>query len=170
MEFTLTHDYPAGLDRLWAVFGRPQYAQKKYSAMGATAIRLDRFHCTADALEVELERDIAVDKSRLPAWARRFIGDAQTLRHRTMWRRVGPAHVTADLDISPVGLPVRAHAVGAIVQTRDGVTRMQLNWRVHSPLPILGEKVERLFAEQIQAALDEDHAFTLQYLQQVPPG
>jgi hypothetical protein len=39
-----------------------------------------------------------------------------------------------------------------------------LHWQVDAKLPILGDKVERLFADEIRAALDDDHAFTLQYL------
>jgi hypothetical protein len=42
---------------------------------------------------------------------------------------------------------------------------MVLTWQVHS---VLGEKIERVFADQIRAALDDDHAFTLQYLEQAP--
>jgi hypothetical protein len=34
MEFTITQDFPAGLDRLWAVFGRPDYPRRKYRAFG----------------------------------------------------------------------------------------------------------------------------------------
>jgi hypothetical protein len=40
---------------------------------------------------------------------------------------------------------------------------MELTWQVDS---MLGEKVERHFADQIRAALDDDHTFTLQYLEQ----
>lgn len=64
----------------------------------------------------------------------------------------------------PVGLPVRAHASGTIVESASGYTRMELTWQVDS---VLGERVERQFADQIKAALDDDHTFTLQYLDQV---
>jgi hypothetical protein len=43
--------------------------------------------------------------------------------------------------------------------------RWLLTWQVHSAL---GEKIERVFADQILAALDGDQAFTLQYLEQAP--
>lgn len=42
MEFTLTQYFPAGLDRLWAAFGRADYPRLKYLALGATAVRLLR--------------------------------------------------------------------------------------------------------------------------------
>jgi hypothetical protein len=32
-------------------------------------------------------------------------------------------------------------------------------------LPIIGHKVERLFADLIRTSLDADHAFTLRYLE-----
>ena len=70
MEFTLTQDFPAGLDRLRVAFGRSEYPKQKYSALGATAVRIRRFQATAKAIDVELERDVPVDKSRLPPWMR----------------------------------------------------------------------------------------------------
>lgn len=169
MEFTLIQCFPAGLDRLWAAFGRPEYPQRKYRALGATRLRLHRFHVTAQAIEVELERDVAVDPSRVPAWLQTVIGPTQTLRQHTKWRRASPTQVMAELDISPVGLPVRAHGDGTIVETETGTTRMTLTWRVTSMVPVVGNRVERLFANQIRAALADDHRFTLQYLQHMPP-
>lgn len=167
MDFGLTQDFPAGLDRLWAVFGRPEYLQQKYRALGATAFRLQQFHAEAQTIEIELERDVPVDRSRLPPWVRRIVGDRQTLRHRTRWHRVSPTRVTAELDILPIGLPVRARGVGALVEIEPGRTRMILSWEVTSPVPMLGEKVERLFADQVRTALHDDHAFTLQYLREM---
>jgi len=169
VEFTLTQEFPAGLDRLWAVFGQPGYPQAKYSALGASAVRLQRFEATAQAIEVELERDVPVEAAALPAWARSLIGARQTLHHRTAWRRTGPAQATAELAISPVGLPVRAQAVGGLAENSAGATQMRLTWRVHSAVPVLGARVERLFAGQIREALAADHAFTLRYLQQTAP-
>jgi len=165
MEFTLTQDFPAGLDRLWAAFGSSEYPKQKYSSLGATVVRVHRFQATAKAIDVELERVVPVDKSRLPPLMRLMARSEQTLQHRTKWRRVDPKHVTAELDILPLGLPVRAHGGGTIVESRRGATRMVLTWQLHS---VLGEKSERVFADQIRAALDDDHAFTLQYLEQAP--
>ncbi len=163
MQFNLTQDFPAGLDRLWVVFGRADYPQRKYLALGATAVRVRRFRATRTAIEVELERDVPVDKSRLLPWLRLLANSKQTLQHRTTWRRVGPNQAAAELEIVPAGLPVRAHASGTIAESAPGQTRMELAWQVDS---ILGERVERQFADLIKAALDDDHTFTVQYLEQ----
>jgi hypothetical protein len=166
MEFSTTHDYPAGLDRLWAVFGRPEYPREKYLALGATAVRLDRFDADAQTIEVSLERVVPVAEARVPAWARRLLDHEQTLRHHTAWRRVLPRRVDARLEITPVGLPVQAHGTGSIVELSAGTSRMTLSWQVDSSLPMLGGRVERLFAEQVRTALDEDHRFTVRFLRQ----
>ena len=166
----MIQDFPAGLDRLWAAFGRKDYPRQKYSAMGATAVRMGCFCATAQAIDVELERDVPVDPRRLPSWARLLIGRRQTVRHRSAWRRTGPTRATAELDIAPVGLPVRAHGLGTIAETSTGTTRMVLTWRVTSDLPIIGLQVEQLFADLIRTSLDADHAFTLHYLEAHGPS
>lgn len=42
---------------------------------------------------------------------------------------------------------------------------MALAWRAESHLPVIGLKVERLFADLIRTSLVAHHAFTLHYLQ-----
>ena len=142
MEFTLTQDFLAGLDCLWAAFGRADYPRLKYVALGATAVRLHRFNATAQVIDIELE----------PVCVFR----------RSVTDRFGS--VTAELDIWPTGLPVRAQGTAAIVESGSESTRLPLTWRVQSGVPVIGDKVERLFADQVRNALEADHAFTLQYL------
>lgn len=169
MEFSTRHDYPAGLDRLWAAFGQPDYPRQKYLALGARSVRLDRFEADEQAIEVELERVVPLDAAQLPAWARRLLGREQALRQHSAWHRVSPDRVEARLEIVPAGLPVQARGIGAIVEQPAGTSRMALDWRVDSSLPVLGARVERLFAQQVRSALDEDHGFTVVYLRQSAP-
>ncbi len=169
MEFSTSHDYPAGLDRLWAAFGRPDYPRRKYLALGAVAVHLDRFVADAGAIEVVLTRVVPLAGARLPAWARRLLGPTQTLRHRTTWRRVSPGRVEARLEIVPVGLPVQACGTGSVVERPDGTSCLALHWQVGSALPWLGARVERLFADQVRAALDDDHRFTVHLLRHGAP-
>jgi len=165
MKFAVTQDFPAGLDRLWLTFGQQEYARQKYLALGATAVRIDSFRSSAQLIEVELERAIPVHRSQLPVWMRSLVGGEQKLRHQTRWRRLDRQHVAAELEISPVDLPVSARGVGTIVEAAPDLTRMELDWTVESVLPVVGRKVERLFADQLRAGLAADHDFTLKYLQ-----
>jgi len=168
MQLSLTQDFPAGMDRLWAVFGRPDYVQQKYAALGAGALRLLHFECSATLIALELERALPLDPARMPAWARRLVGSTLNLRQRSRWRRLGPTQVEAELEIAPLGLPVHAQGHGQISEIAGGSCRMQLSWQLRSALPLLGGRVERLLAEQLKRALAQDHAFTLSYLRQHP--
>ena len=170
MKFSLSQDFPAGLDRLWAAFGRPDYPEQKYRALGSTDIRMLRFDVAADRIEVELERKAPVAWETIPAWARRLMQREQTMRHRSRWRRIGPARIEAELDIAPLGLPVTARGSGVLVELTPGRTHMTLDFQVESALPLLGAAVARLYAAQIREALRADHAFTLRYLDATARG
>ena len=170
MDFVLAQDFPASLDRLWTVFGQPDYPQQKYLALGATAVRLRRFLVTADLIEVDLEREVPVDPARFTPWMRRLLGARQTLRHRTSWRRTDPTHVDAALDIDAASLPLRAQATGSVVQTAPERSRMTLAWRVTAAVPLAARRIEARFAAEIRAAMDADHAFTCEYLRHRTAG
>lgn len=163
-EFTRRDDLPAGLDPLWATFGDPAYARQKYLALGSRAVRIPRFDVSVEAIEVELERQVLVDRRAWPRWSRPALAAQQTLRHRSAWRRVTPSRIVATLEIAPVGQPVRADGAAILDEVAPEHAVMTVRWRVHSPLPLLGPRIERLFAQQLRAALDADHAFTLRYL------
>ena len=169
MQFTTTQDFPAGLDQLWAAFGHPEYPRQKYLALGATAVRVHRFQATSRSIDVDLERVVPVLKFRLPGWTHRLLGSKQTVRHRTTWRRIGATQIAAELDIAPIGFPVRAHGIGDLVEVAPQTTRMALTWHVDSSVPLMRANVERLFADQVRAALDDDHRFTVDYLRRVRP-
>jgi hypothetical protein len=164
LEFTRRDDLPAGLDRLWTIFGDPAYVRQKYLTLGARAVRIGRFDVAADTITLELERELPIDRAQWPGWIRPALAETLTLRHRSAWRRVAPSRVAATISISPVGLPVQAEGAGSIDETAPAQAAMALRWQVRSPVPLPGRRIERLFGQQLRAALEADHAFTLRYL------
>lgn len=75
-----------------------------------------------------------------------------------------PSRIVATLEITPVGQPVRADGAATVDEVAPQHAVMTVRWRVHSSLPLLGPRIERLFAQQLRAALEADHAFTLRCL------
>jgi len=164
IQFSVEQEFRAGLDELWAAFGREDYVRRKYLELGATAVRVGRLRATPRSIEVDLERDVVIDKSRLPIWARALQGQTLTLRHRSAWRRADPTQVVAEIDVSSRHPPIRANGVGKIIETAAQASRMSFDWKVTAALPLAGRRVASLFAEQLRKALDDDYAFTLRYL------
>ncbi|MCX7891505.1 MAG: DUF2505 domain-containing protein [Burkholderiales bacterium] len=162
----VVQDFPAGLDRMWKVFGKPEYTERKYRALGSTEVRIRRCEASAREIRVELERASPVAVAELPAWARPFVGDRQRMRHATRWRRVAPDRVEATLAIDPVGQPVTARGHGTAVELDPKHTRLTLRFDVACRIPRLGERIAALYASQVEAALAADHRFTLEYLRE----
>jgi hypothetical protein len=164
MQFELTQDFPVGLDRLWAVLGRPDYIRDKYRSLGSTSLRILKFCADAGSISIELERRAPVARAKLPVWARVFSGEQQAMHHDTRWRRAGPERVDAELEIYALDLPVRAKGMGSVVELSPGHSRMTLHFEVTSTSPALKSGLARVFAQQVKHALRADHAFTLDYL------
>jgi hypothetical protein len=164
MKVIVDQDFPATPDRLWAAFSDPDYPRAKYVALGAIDVDVRRFSATETLIEVELSRRIPVDTQKIPAFARKLVGTEQTMVHETRWRRVGPSEVLADLTITAVGRPVRMGGSARLGGRGDGASRLRFEIDVTSDVPLIGGKVEALFASQVEAALAADHGFTLGYL------
>lgn len=165
MQLDVTQDFPAGLDRLWSTLGRADYVEKKYRSLGSTSLRIRKFSCDAESIEVELDRQAPVARDKLPIWARVFSARKQAMRHHTRWRRVDRDRVDVDLEICALGMPVRAEGTGSITERVPGHSRMTLHFDVSSSYGALSASVARVFAQQVKHALQADHAFTLAYLQ-----
>jgi len=163
-KLEITQAFPAGLDRLWAVFGTPDYTGQKYRALGSTAVQIRRFDATAREIAVELERLSPVAVDAVPAWARPFVGKRQAMRHATVWRRTNAKRIDAVLEIDPVGQPVAARGTGEVIEIDPTHSRLTLHFDVTCRIPRLGGTVAAMYASQIEEALRADHAFTLRYL------
>jgi hypothetical protein len=164
VKLEVTQAFPAGLDRLWKVFGRSEYTEEKYRALGSSAVRVRRFDATDREIRVELERLSPVAVPSVPAWVRPFVGERQSMRHATTWRRTGPKQIEAALEIDPVGQPVAARGTGEVVEIDPKHSRLTLHFDVTCRVPGLGARIASMYASQIEEALRADHAFTLRYL------
>lgn len=152
--------YASTVEDLWRACGTRDYVEAKYPAS-----RIRHWVAGKTLIEVELERDVAVDRQRLPAWMRRWVPERQTLRHVSRWQRTGEHSVAVHMRIEPLHLPVRAAAEGEL---REGAVRsshMALQWHVSSRvLPWIAHAVEAQFAGELREAMDEDRAITERYI------
>ncbi|MCC6647730.1 MAG: DUF2505 domain-containing protein [Polyangiaceae bacterium] len=168
MRLTVHQEFPAPPDVLWSVFSDREYPGAKYRALGATRFEMPRFTATDDEICVDLSRTIPVDLAKIPGFARKLVGDEQTMRHETRWRRSAGA-ITATLVITPVGRPVKIGGTASVSAEGDGA-RLTFELEVTSDVPLIGGKIAQIFADQVQAALAADHAFTRRYLAEKRAG
>lgn len=163
MDFTSTLLFPTRLERLWEVFGDPQYTERKQIAIGASSVAVRHFAVTPQLIEVELEREMPVAEDTAPSWFRTWFGSRHTLHDRMACRRIGPRRFSIERNLDPVGQPVSICGTGWFTELIPGLVRMRVDWRVTSTLPALGDQVERLFTGQLGSMLRRDRAFTVCY-------
>lgn len=164
MKAGFRQDYPATPERLWQVFGQPDYPHRKYAAQGITAYSVRRFDVSGERISLDLERTLAVPLERIPHFVQRFVHPEQVLHYVSHWHRDSAGHCDFDLEILLPGLPVTIRGQGELRQTTTDSSRLSIAFDIRVPVPLLGGKVEKLLAGFIEKSFRDDHAFTLQYL------
>ncbi|MDF2445920.1 MAG: hypothetical protein K0S46_1156 [Moraxellaceae bacterium] len=164
MKAGFHQDYPATPERLWEVFGQPDYPHRKYRAQGITAYDVRRFEVSPEHISLDLERTLSVPLNRIPHFAQRFVHPEQTLHYVSHWHRNAAGLADFDLDIIANGLPVKIRGKGELRQTADNSSRLSIEFDVQVHVPLLGGKIEKMLASFIEKSFRDDHAFTLQYL------
>jgi hypothetical protein len=164
VRFQITHDYPASPDRLWSALGRRDYPARKYAALGSPDLKLLRFRATPRVIEVEFERKVQAALEVVPAWARPLMEGEQRMRQYGLWRRINATRIEAELEIGLMDLPISAKAAGIGLAVGPEQTRLAFRFDVTCRLLAFRGTAARLFADQVRAAMREDHAFTLAYL------
>ena len=168
MKLSVQQPYPATVARMWSVFSDPAYPAAKYRALGALTVDVARFVADAGEISVDLTRKIPVALDKLPGFARKLVGDEQTMRHETRWRRIADDDVRGALTITAVGRPVRIVGEAKLAPRGDGASELSFTFDITSDVPLIGGKVEKLFFDQVSAALAADHAYTLEHLARAP--
>lgn len=163
-HFRVTQSFPAGIGQLWAVLGTREYVERKYHALGSKGLSILRFDVDERRIEVELERSAPVVADALPPWAGGLLGHWQLMRHRSRWLRMDAARVDVALEIRMAARPVRAEGVGRLVERSPDCSELTLEFQAKCGIPVVGDEVARLFAQAVRQVLEDDFAFTVDYL------
>lgn len=164
MKAGFHQDYPATPERLWQVFGQPDYPHRKYRTQGITDYKVRRFDAAPASISLDLERTLSVPLHRIPAFAQRFVHPEQTLNYVSHWHRNAEGLADFDLDIIASGLPVKISGKGELRQTGHDSSRLSIDFDIQVHVPLIGGKIEKMLASFIEKSFRDDHAFTLQYL------
>lgn len=164
MKADFFQDYPATPERLWQVFGQPDYPHRKYQAQGITAYQVRKFDAGPERISLDVERTLSVPLHRIPHFAQRFVHPEQILHYLSNWRRNSQDQADFDLEIVAVGLPLHITGKGELRQAGDKDSRLSIEFDVKVSVPLIGGKIEKMVASFIEKSFHDDHAFTLQYL------
>lgn len=156
MKYRQTIDYPVSGERLLAIFSQPDFVLDKYAAQGASNIRLLKEERDGDRFRFTVTRDVPVQVD-VPAFARSLVPSTITLVQTDAW---DPATRRGSLVIEFQGMPVKLRC-DMQLEDRAGGTHHTLDFDIQVNVPLIGGKLEKLLAEDLQMKFRHDTEVSL---------
>lgn len=156
MKYRETIDYPVPCARVLAKFGTAEFLQAKYEGQGATNIRLLDQSRDGDTTRYTFTRDVPAQVD-IPAFARSLVPSTITLVQTDTWNA---ATRTGRLDIEFQGMPVKVRC-DMRLEDRGASTHHTLDFDIQVSVPLIGGKLEKLLAEDLQMKFKDDTAVSL---------
>lgn len=159
MKYQEAIDYTIPCDQLLAIFSRPDFVLAKYQAQGARNIRLLREDRTGTRFSVTVARDVPV-QIEVPSFARSLVPPTITLVQTNSW---DIATRTGYLDIEFKNMPVILGCAMHLEERPTGAHHT-LNSDIKVNVPLIGGKLEKLLAEDLQMKFKSDTEVSLRLI------
>lgn len=161
MGTEVVYMYPAGLGRVFALFGDPEVLAEKYAAAGATDVEFlecdgdDRRHRTVTRRRVE---------SAIPDFASRFLSPRNAITQTEEWGPLEGGRRDGRWSVDVHGVPVGMDGAMSL-EEQDGQTRYEVTVEVKVGIPLVGKKLAGFVVDDMRAKLDAEHRFALAWLE-----
>ena len=151
MKYQRTIDYPVPCAQVLAKFATAEFLQAKYAGQGATNIQLLKQSQDGDTTRFTFSRDVPVQVD-VPAFARSLVPSTITLIQTDTWNTITRK---GSLDIEFKGMPVKLQC-DMQLEERSGSTHHTLDFDIRVSVPLIGGKLEKLLAEDLQLKFKHD--------------
>jgi hypothetical protein len=159
MKFTNTLKYPQPVDVVMKMFTDPAYFAAKYKALEVSDYAVTK-HVAGDDFSFKY-RFRASGETQVPEFAKKLVGDAIRVTQVDAWKvpqRVG----TIDIEIT--GAPASVHADMKLEAAGAKACVLKLDWQVKCGIPLLGGKIEKIIAEDVQRRTAADEKISVKLL------
>lgn len=159
MKFSSELKYPQPVVVVMKMFTDPAYFERKYQALEVSDYAVIK-HVAGDDFSLQYRFRAAGD-TRVPDFARKLVGDAIRVTQTDAWvvpRRVGR------IDIEITGAPASVHADMRLEAVGVKASVLKLDWTIRCGIPLLGGKVEKLIAEDVQRRTAADGKISIKLL------
>lgn len=151
MKFDDKHSFDKPAATVIRMFGDRAYFERKYQQVGAWDIEVLDHQKTDQRFSITVRYTIK-SEAGLPDFAKKFIGDSSVITQTDAWDLVKK---TGRIDAEIKGAPVKVSAEMTLKDEGQGAAN-QLKWTVSCGIPLLGGKLEKIVAEDIQAKSRND--------------
>ena len=146
MKFQKRLEYNKSSDAVIKMFGDAAYFERKFQLLEALAFEVLDQSTSADTFLIRMKLTFPLSVP-VPGFAKKVVGDTTTLVEEDRWN-LGAKQGTLSIDVQ--GAPVKAIGQMRLVDQGGGCVN-EINWDVNCSVPLIGKKVEKLIADDIQA-------------------
>lgn len=160
--------FPVSPDVLLNILTRRDFYVARFAMSGISDFGCDVEKGKDGTCRVTLTRALDASKggNKVPGFARRFMGSAVVLTTEFDWQPGDAPPYLAHFRLSLAGVPVTVSGTMQLVDDGQG-TVQQMQADIRSSVPLIGNKLCQLVADQVDRGLERDSRATLRYLEQV---
>lgn len=159
MKFQQSLQYNKSSDAVIKMFGDPAYFERKFQKLNALAFEMISQSTQGDQFSIKMKLTFPLSVP-VPGFAKKVVGDTTTLIEDDTWD-LGAKTGTLLVDIQ--GAPVKAVGQMKLVDQGSGCSN-EISWDISCSVPLIGKKIEKLIAEDIQAKGADDARVTNEIL------
>ncbi len=159
MKFDDKHVFDKPAATVMKMFSDQAYFERKYKALGFTDIQVLEHEKSATKFRIKV-RYTAKNDVPVPEVVRKFIPATTVVTQSDTWD-IGK--MTGRIEAEIKGAPVKVSCDMTLKNEGKGAVNL-LKWNVSCGIPLIGGKVEKITAEDIQAKAGNDVATTRKIL------
>lgn len=159
MKFSSELKYPQPPAVVMKMFTDPAYFERKYQALEVSDYAVIR-HAAGENFSLQYRFRAAGD-TRVPDFAKKLVGDAIRVTQTDAWQ---VSRYVGQIDIEITGAPASVHADMRLEGAGAKASVLTLDWTIRCGIPLLGGKVEKLIAEDVQRRTAADGRISVKLL------
>ena len=159
MKYDEKLDYDKPIDTVLQMYTDRSYFERKYRDSGAWDVEVLEHEKTDKRFRIKCRFSMKSD-APLPDFAKKFIGESVSVVQQDAWdleKRTGR------IDTEIKGAPVKVFTEMQLKSAGQGCAN-HLVWNVSCGIPLIGGKLEKVLAEDLQAKSRTDYQASLKIL------
>lgn len=152
MQFEDKQAFNKPVETVLKMFSDRAYFENKYKMLRFANIEVLEHALSETAFRIKVRYEARND-APLPAFAKKIIGETNTVIHEDSWDLVKK---TGRLSIEIKGVPVRISTEMRLLPEGEGAAN-HLKWTVGCSIPLIGGKLEQLLGDDIRSKSRIDH-------------
>lgn len=160
IEHRSTSPHPAS--EVYAVMTDPDYLKARLEQLGGPGAALLEHEAGADGARYRVRHGL--DSRALPQIVRNLLAGDLVIERTETWTRREPGRYSGDVDVLIKGTPASASGGTQLHDVATGGSELVVRAEARVDVPLLGNSIEGVIAEQVTRLLEHETAFTAEWI------